>query len=322
MTLTLPIKGLEAGDHALIAEVRSGEMTLMTASETISLADRLDDRLSAVRKLAAGWPEDDDSATADRESVRGQLKMLESLAAKLPLEADFPANRILAEFEEQAAAADRSEAYLGKDRAGQAWVTLVTGSGRRVATRIFVPEAAAKGDPLPVVVALHGAGGSENMFFEAYGHGAIVDRCRERGWLLVAPRSTAFAGAPVAEVVDALAELYPVDLDRVMLVGHSMGAGQAVAAASLAPSKFAAVAALGGGGSFRPTNGLKKEPFFVGIGSEDFALKSAKDLADGLMRAGVTNVTYREYPTIEHLAIVQVALGDVFRFFDERARPK
>ena len=84
-------------------------------------------------------------------------------------------------------------------------------------------------------VAFHGVGGSENMFFESYGHGAIVDRCRERGWLLVAPKSTAFGGSPALEIVDELARIYPVDLKRVMLVGHSMGAGQAVAAASKMP---------------------------------------------------------------------------------------
>jgi len=250
------------------------------------------------------------------------LRMLESLAAKVTLESDFPANRMLAELEAQTQAADQSNAYLGEDRPGQFWVTLPTRSGRKVAARVFVPEAAAQGDPLPIVVALHGAGGSENMFFESYGHGAIVDRCRERGWLLVAPRSTAFGGSPVAEIVEELAKLYPVDRQRVMVVGHSMGAGQAVSVASSDPDRYAAVAALGGGGSVKSGPGLKSLPFFVGIGSEDFAARASKDLADTLRRAGLTNVIFREYPGIEHLAIVQVALPDVFRFFDEAAKSK
>lgn len=160
------------------------------------------------------------------------------------------------------------------------------------------------------------------MFFESYGHGAIVDRCRERGWLLVAPRSTAFGTLPVAEIVDELARLYPIDQKRVMLVGHSMGAGQAVALASSEPARYAAVAALGGGGSVKSGPGLRDLPFFVGIGSEDFALKASTDLAATLQRAGVATVVLREYPNIEHLAIVQVALPDVFRFFDEKAKPK
>ena len=319
MTLSLPIKGLAAGDHVLSAEVRSGEKTLAKVSQTIALADRLDARLASLRKTISGWPDDAQSATADRESARGQLRMLSSLAAKQTLESDFPASRMLANLEAQVLAAAQSRPYLGKDRSGQAWVTVMTRPGRRVGTRVFVPEAAAKGEPLPIVVALHGAGGSENMFFETYGHGAIVDRCRERGWLLVAPRSNAFGGVPVAEVVDELARLYPVDLKRVMLAGHSMGAGQAVASASSEPTRYAAVAALGGGGFVRSSPSLKDLPFFVGIGSEDFALRGSRDLVESLRRAGVATVTFREYPAIEHLAIVQVALPDVFRFFDERA---
>jgi len=322
MTLTLPIVGLEAGDHALIGEIRLGEMVLMRASMTLSMAGELDDRILALGKMVMGWPDDPDSMTTDRESVRGQLRRLESLAAKIPLESDFPAHRILTSVEEQAQLADQSEPYLGKDRTGQFWATIVTASGNRVAVRLFIPEAAAKGTPLPLVVALHGAGGSENMFFESYGHGAIVDRCRERGWLLVAPRSTAFGGTPVAEVVDALAKIYPLDLARVMLVGHSMGAGQAVAVASREPARYAAVAALGGGGSVRPGPGLKRLPMFVGVGSEDFAVKGAKDLAEALRKAEVATVVDREYPGTEHLAIVQVALPDVFKFFDERVRPR
>ncbi|MGP0067185.1 MAG: hypothetical protein ACLQGP_26770 [Isosphaeraceae bacterium] len=322
VTVSLPVKGLAAGDHVLTAEIRSGEKLLAWTAQTISIADRLVGRLDALRKTIGGWPGDMASSTADRESARSQLRMLESLAAKMTLESDFPANRILADLEAQTLAADRSRPYLGKDRAGQAWVTVMTSTGRRVSTRIFVPESASKGDPLPVVVALHGAGGSENMFFESYGHGAIVNRCRERGWFLVAPRSNAFAGPPVAQVLDELAGLYPVDRKRVLRVGHSMGAVHAVAAASSEPTRYAAVAALGGGGSIRPGPALKELPFFVGIGSEDFALRGSKDLVASLGRAGVTTVTFREYPTIEHLAIVQVALPDVFRFFDERLKAR
>jgi len=102
-----------------------------------------------------------------------------------------------------------------------------------------------------------------------------------------------------------------------MLVGHSMGAAQAVGAAQTTPTRFAAVAALGGGGSIRSVPDLANVPFFVGIGSDDFALSGARKLADSLRRAKVKNVQFQEYDHVEHLAIVQIALGDVFRFFDQ-----
>ena len=95
------------------------------------------------------------------------------------------------------------------------------------------------------MVALHGASGSENLFFEGYGRGAIVRLCRERGWLLVAPRLSVFGGTyPIPELVDEVARLYPVARKQVFLVGHSLGAAQAVLNTSKAPELFAAVARL------------------------------------------------------------------------------
>jgi predicted peptidase len=173
------------------------------------------------------------------------------------------------------------------------------------------------GQPLPLVIALHGAGGSENMFFETYGAGAIAKLCEQRGWLLVSPRGTGMKPERVAELIDAMDKLYPVDRARVFVVGHSMGGGQTAAAANLTPEKFAAVAVLGGGGAVRnTTDDFKKLPFFIGIGTEDFALRGAKTLNEGLQKAEVKTINYREYADIEHLTIVQVALRDVFAFFD------
>jgi hypothetical protein len=58
-----------------------------------------------------------------------------------------------------------------------------------------------------------------------------------------------------------------------------------------------------------------------GGGSENFALRGAKAWPEALQKAAVKHINYREYADIEHLTIVQVAPGTVFRFFDERARP-
>ena len=96
-----------------------------------------------------------------------------------------------------------------------------------------------------------------------------------------------------------------------------MGAGQTAAASNLMPEKFAAVAALGGGAAIKtPVEALKKLPFFVGAGSEDFGLRGAKALNESLQKAEVGKLIFREYADIEHLTIVQVALKDVFTFFD------
>ena len=100
-----------------------------------------------------------------------------------------------------------------------------------------------------------------------------------------------------------------------MLVGHSMGAAQAMSQVSKHPESVRMVAALGGGGGVRDTEAIRKVPFLVGAGDRDFGKPRAKSLAQELKRLGCS-VEYREYSDVEHMVIVQAALDDVFGFFD------
>ena len=61
-------------------------------------------------------------------------------------------------------------------------------------------------------------------------------------------------------------------------------------------------------------------PFFVGCGKQDFALRAARGLHAGLQKAGVKTATLRLYDDVEHLMVVQLALKDVYAFFDEHLR--
>jgi pimeloyl-ACP methyl ester carboxylesterase len=122
-------------------------------------------------------------------------------------------------------------------------------------------------------------------------------------------------GADLPALVDALAARWPIDVERVLVVGHSMGAGAAMAAAGRTPSRFRAVAALGGGGAVPKAAAAKELPFFVGVGERDFARAGALRLHEGMLAGGIPS-TLREYAAVEHLAIVQIALPDVFAFFE------
>jgi hypothetical protein len=95
---------------------------------------------------------------------------------------------------------------------------------------------------------------------------------------------------------------------------------QAISSAAEAPERFAGVAALGGGWVARPSPGLRGLRFFIGVGLEDFALPVARALDETLRQGGVASIRLREYPDTEHLAVVQVALPEVFAFFDETAK--
>jgi predicted esterase len=310
-TVNAPLEGVPAGDHTLHYEVAIAGAMEASGAYGLSVVADPKARLDAVAKRLPPVDPKARPATADRATAADLLERLRKLAAGDAPETDYPAARLIAELEDLAAALAEGRTFYGPDRPGEFWLTLVTANGSLAPVRVFLPEAARGGKPLTTVVALHGAGGSENMFFDSYGAGAIVGLCRDRGWLLAAPR----AGAPPEDVVAALAKVYPVDPSRVFAVGHSMGAAMAVASASKAPATYAGVAALGGGGRLRASDGLKKVRFFVGVGTADFARPGAAALSRALTDAGATT-TYREYPDIEHLAVVQVALADVFAFFD------
>jgi predicted esterase len=195
------------------------------------------------------------------------------------------------------------------------WSVVPTGTSA-IPCRLYLPAGLTAGKPVPLVVALHGAGGSENMFFESYGAGHIVKECQKRGWLLVAPRCGLLGLPPVAEIVDKLAERYPIDPKRVFLVGHSLGAGQAVELVQRHPGRFAAVAVLGGGGRVRKKELFADLPVFVGMGTADFALRSGKAFVKALGDAGAKRVTAKEYDGLEHLLIVREALPDAFAGWD------
>ena len=311
LSASAPFDGLAEGDYWLSASIMIGTETLSSVHQRISRLSLPADRLKKIGEALAKT----DKRTAIGETLRSHRAILQSLLEKQTLETDYPAAQLFAEAEMFAGALNAGNDDAIKKRAGQFWLTLPTGKGR-TAVRLFAPKEASKETKVPLVIAMHGAGGSENMFFEGYGAGGIVKLCEKRGWLLVAPRAGLGFGSPTADIIDEVAKLYPVDRKRVFLVGHSMGAATAVATAAAIPEQVSAIAALGGGGRIAKPETVKAVPFFIACGDRDFALPMAKSLAKSLEKVEGVSVTFKEYPDIEHLAIVQVALPDVFAFFD------
>lgn len=317
VTLRLPLKDMKDGDYLLLSEVLIDGKPAATTTQTVSLAGNLKRRLAALR------PPDPAPGNADSRVEATALPrlrtLLTDLAAGRTLETNYPAAQLLAEAEAVSAALTAGKPYYTPARSGQFWLSL-----NDTAVRLQVPPQAARGKALPLVVALHGAGGSENLFFDGYGDGLVARLCARRGWLLLAPRAPlfSFTGLDLPPLIDALATRFPVDRDRVFLIGHSMGAARAVAAAGKHPERIRAVAALGGGGGFRASEGLQAVRFFVGVGEADFALNGASNLNRQLVKAGVKQVVFKTYPAIEHLMVVQHALPEVFAFLDEAARTR
>ncbi|MFO0877017.1 MAG: hypothetical protein U0840_06555 [Gemmataceae bacterium] len=317
---SLSLRDLAEGDYTIRAEVLVAGTMRARSEQTLSVVQKLNDRLAHLRQLMAGH--DGKASTVESATLERLLTILGDLQAGRTAETNYPAARLLAEAESVAQAHTRKERFYTARRAGQFWLGLPV-TTRAEPVRVQVPRNLDPARPVPLVVALHGAGGSENMFFDGYGDGLVAKLCEKKGWLLVTTRSPlfSFAGGPdVLGVIDSLAKLYPVDMKRVVLIGHSMGAAQAVSFAGRSPDRFLAVAALGGGGGFKASEGVKKVRFFVGCGERDFALTGAKNLHRNLQKAGIATVLFKTYPHVEHLLIVQLALPEVFQFFEDAFR--
>jgi pimeloyl-ACP methyl ester carboxylesterase len=327
-TFEVDFKGLSAGDYVLTGRCLSDEGGKHDwICPSFSLVDRLEDRMTRMNRWVEAHrkeskqPDSTVLSTARflaREIVRGRKGT--------PFEIDLPWNKLLGEFEQIIESLERQEpndesfaAWIKQP--GWKWMQLSQGRSTQV-VRIEVPLLDIKdsSSKLPVLIALHGAGGSENMFFQTYGAGRLVELGKARRWIVVSPRQTLTGlNLDVPEMVQALSEHLPVDSSRVMVVGHSMGAAQAMAQVSKHPESVTMLAALGGGGNVRDSEAIRKVPFYVAAGERDFGKPRAKSLRQQLERIGCP-VEYREYPNVEHMVIVQAALDDVFAFFDKGLR--
>lgn len=310
--IAFDLKSALEGDHRVEVALTQNEQVLTRFGYQISVVKNRNERLTALALATEKLPTD--GLTTEQRTLKAHTATLMRLAGRTTLETDYPAHRLLVEAETLAALPPDGR-FFDASNTGEYWMTLSTAKGESP-IRLYVPPQAKEGKPLPLVVAMHGAGGTENMFFDAYGHGEVVRQCEKRGWLLVAPRANFIGSAPIAAIVDELAKRYPVDAKRVFLVGHSMGAGQAVALAQQSPERWCGVAALGGAGRVSKVDAFRQVPAFVGCGTEDFALGGTRAMSKALTSAGVERCICKEYPDIEHILIVQVALPEVFRWYE------
>lgn len=303
-----------------------GEVAVSRISEFPMRIQALKDKLKAGKQANPAWQR---SAIA---TIKQQARMLEQWAGPNTLETLLLPQQELIRLERIAEVAHRTDwlslsldvldLQQGNHRL---WVKMV-GDGRKSANlRLALPpQMKTTQEKVPCVIALHGAGGSENMFLDTYGDGKIAELCQERGWILVAPRiGLGGVGLPMYQVIEELAKVLPIDPEAVVVVGHSMGAQYSLQLireleAGDSTMEYPALAAIGGGRRTRFQQSESRKlatQFYVAAGSDDFGRGGAYGLHQSLSDQNL-NSTWREYSETEHLGIVQVCLEDVFKFFD------
>lgn len=307
MTHGISLAKVKAGDYFLRSEIIVNKEVLARNEQMISVSTKLNARLKNLETKL------NEVKTSDwqTETARENLKILLQLSQGKTLETDYQADKLLNQSEIFAKIETR---FVVKDN--QLTLTIPLKNGNQT-SRILIPKNYDGKRELPMIIALHGAGGSENLFFDSYGNGKIVGLSEQRGWFLVAPRNFGFNADKLNEFIESLAKIYKIDRTKIFLIGHSMGSIQSLGLATLKPKTFAAVALISAGGAPKVSEEMKSLPFFIGTGTADFSLRGSQNLHKVLTESGVKRVDYKVYDDIEHLTAVQFSLNDAFKFFDE-----
>lgn len=317
------LNNLPEGDYNLTLTFLRSDNAFALPAVTISRVNNLQRRIKALDKSAATLKRDAQTLKTSTfeqtlaATLRDEVRFFRSLLNGLSQEADFPYSERLKNCELLCSSRTNPKDISNGQFAGkQFWISLAVGT-RSVPTRIRLPSSLET--PAPVLFVFHGAGGSENMFFETYGAGRVISEATERGWIVVSPRQGLFGLAlDISKMLNALETIAPIDQKRIMLLGHSMGAAQVVQQVRAHPSLPIAAIALGGGGRLSLTDGRqsRKVSWYVGAGSEDFGLTSAQRLKRSLTESN-SKIRFKIYKDIEHLVVIQAAIDDAFAFLDE-----
>lgn len=309
----LAFADLAEGDGALESTIELDGRELSRSVQALSSVRSAVERLSAT--LAVSMRSSPSTTALEASSLRGIYSLARPILEGRAYETDVGLARLIVEAEQMAAALKRGERWLDASRVGEHWLRVPLESNVQP-VRLLVPARSTGEGGRPLVVALHGAGGSENLFFDGYGDGLAVRLADERGWYFVSPRAVLLEAPDVLGLVDALAERLPIDRQRVLLLGHSLGAFHAVQVLAGETVPCAAAALLSGGWLSRATPAMQPIPFWLGAGERDFGLLATRQLAESLRGAGVEIVELHELPAVEHMSVVQVSLPEIYAFFD------
>lgn len=340
--IDLDLAGVPDGRHVVEVELSAGDRVLGAATLRIDVRKSLDARLA---KLQAGA---DALTTEAGRSVKPDVLFPRDYIRKVNrglIEiGGFDAEREIAAAEAALVAAKAGKDPFAGQRGDMRRHYLLAGAGEIMSFRLFVPSKYDGKTPLPLIVALHGLGVTEDSMFDAYGK-RIPALAEQHGYLVAAPlgyridgaygsptlsqqdpgqrRKRELSEADVLGVLDFVEKHYRVDPDRVYLMGHSMGAIGTWYLGAKYAGRWAALAPFSGIGAPATIEQMKQIPEFVVHGDADATVPVAASrlMVAELKRLGVEH-RYIEVPGGTHLDVVEPNLAAAFEFFDAHSRPK
>jgi poly(3-hydroxybutyrate) depolymerase len=321
------------GSYQLTVEISDRERPLGSASLTLAVRSHLDDQLARLDAEAKSLPE---SIRADVLYPADYIRNVDRGRVAL---GTFDAGKEIAAAESVAAAGKAGrDPFAGKTGDFKRHY-LLTAAGEIMPYRVYVPTTYNPSRPVPLVVALHGLGGTEDSLFgPAYGS-ALSRLAEQHGFIVAAPlgyrvdgfygyryaaqedtagrRKEELSEQDVMEVLRRMREQYKIDDSCIYLMGHSMGAiGTWVIAAKHADI-WAALGPISGLGDPASAVKMRRIPEIVVHGDADptVSVRGSRAMVEALEKNGV-EIKYIEVPGGTHVDVAAPNLPAIFDFFE------
>jgi len=191
--------------------------------------------------------------------------------------------RVLKQSEETMLLLDRGADPYAR-RPGDLRRVVPSSDGQRLLPyRVFVPRSYDRADSVPAVVMIHGGGETEDFFPDLEG-GLALKMLGQRGYLMVAPRTTGWPNEKnrqdLLDIIATVRHQYPkTDPQRIYLVGHSKGGWGAYETAAERPDLFAAIVCISGVTDPELADRLKDVPVLLIHGQKDTTVPPTRSVA-------------------------------------------
>lgn len=322
----LDLGSVPDGTYQIEAEVSDGDRPLGKCSIRIVTQKGLDAALQRLETEAARAPE---SVKAD---VAYPLDYVRKVNLGLIDRGTFDVAKEIATAEETLAAAQAGKDPFAGRTGDFKRHYLLKDAGEIMPYRLYIPPSYDGSKAYPMVLALHGLGGTEDGFFGP--NYRALPEAEKRGYILVAPlgfridggyggrgavhtRSQQLSEEDVMEVLRLVRANYKIDDNRIYLLGHSMGAIGTWLLGPKYANIWAVLAPISGAGDPTSIEKTRDIPEIVVHGDADTVVpvNSSRVMVEAMRKLGV-EVKYIEVPGGTHGDVAAPNMSAIFDFFD------
>jgi poly(3-hydroxybutyrate) depolymerase len=333
----LDVSDVPDGPYLLAVEVMNEGERIGVAPLTVALrkgVDELSVRLEADAKRAP-------------ESVRADIlypidRMKNVNRGRLELRT-FDADKDLAAAEMVAATAKSGKDPFAARTGDFKRHYMLDTANEIIPYRMYVPTAYNGSKAYPLIVALHGLGGTEDSFFDGYNK-VLPPLAESHGYIIAAPlgyrvdgsygwglgnppadpatkRTQELSEQDVIQVLQHVRRQYKIDENRIYLMGHSMGGIGTWKIAPKYPDIWAAIAPISGNGTPDTLEKIRNVPEIIVHGDNDptVNVSGSRTMVAKLKELGVEH-KYIEVPGGLHSDVVAPNIAAIIDFFDSHRK--